>query len=251
MIKKEEVSKALDDLGQKLDEENISKASEQDLDQPEGADLGGGHMKDKMSDKAPPPDKSKKAKKSESAEDEQEKEMETKKSYGEDLPEEITTKIEVSDFLRSLVDHTGEAVDNLRSMVLKSDEVHQDRYDTLCDAIEEVQKSQAKVGTVLKAICERIGVIENAPAHEPKSETTVKSDQPVERKFENPEDDGDKPEPMFKSLNANPLIAKAQVSDAICSLVKKGEAKDTDVITFETVGHIRPEVAAALKQVLN
>jgi len=75
-INKEQVEKALADLeGNLKPEEEVNKASEQDLDNPEGDDLGGGHMGNKMSDSAPSPSKSplgakKKAKKSEEGEDE-------------------------------------------------------------------------------------------------------------------------------------------------------------------------------------
>jgi len=56
---------------------------------------------------------------------------------------------------------------------------------------------------------------------------------------------------MFKSLSPNPIIAKSQISTALCDLVKKGEASDMDVIGFEGNGHISMEVATKLKQILN
>ena len=124
----------------------------------------------------------------------------------------------------------------------------------LVEKLEDVQKSQAKLGVVLKAICEQIGVISNEPAREAKAETNAisKSDV-VERKFENPsaDEDGSQGNKLFKSLSDNPLIAKSQISEALCDLVKKGEAADTDVIGFESGGYIRPELVGKLKEKLN
>ena len=249
-IKKEEIAKALGELEDALD---VKKASDGDLDQPEGSDLNAGHADNKMSDAAG--DKSKKAKKSDDGDEDDEKEddmkKETTKSFADGLSEEVQTQIDVSDFLRSLVDSTGEAIDGLGERLVKSEDARIEQYEDLTEAVGGIQESQAKIGIVLKAICERIGVIEAAPANEPRAETdVVKSTEPAERSFENGLDD-DGEEPMFKSLSKNPLIAKSQVSSAICDLVRKGEAKDMDVINFETSGHIGPEVLNGLKTILN
>ena len=249
-IKKEEVAKALGELEEVLD---VEKASDGDLDQPEGSDLNAGHAGNKMSDAAPAADKSKKAKKS-VGDDEEEDDMkkEATKSFAEGLSEEVQTQIDVSDFLRSLVDSTGEAIDGLRENLAKSEDARIEQHEGMAEAVEGIQESQAKIGIVLKAICERIGVIEAAPAREPKAETdVVKSTEPAERSFESGLDDGGEEPMMFKSLSKNPLIAKSQMSNAICDLVKKGDAKDMDVINFETSGHIRPEVLTGLKTILN
>jgi len=266
-IKKEDVQKALGDL-----EENLSKSSEQDLDQPEGDDLDGGHMSNKMSDEAPAPVKGKKGETKKSVTETEEDEMDvnkamavleeagytvtedddyTEKSFSEGLPEEVQTKIEVSDFLKSLVDHTGDAIGDLREQVAKSNDENVDILKSFAEGLEGIQESQAKIGLVLKAICERIGVVEAAPAHEPKAETDVsKSTQPADRQFESALK-GDGQEPMFKSLSSNPIIAKSQMASALCELVKKGDAQDMDVIGFESSGHIRPEVYTKLQTVLN
>ena len=257
MVKKEDLNKALQELENILPTEEVQKASEEDLDKPEGSDLGAGHMKEKLSDKAPKADKSPKpTKKSEAKDDEEDEEEETeeeeknvkKKSFSETAPQEITTKIEVSDFLKSLVDHTGTAVDALREGIEKSIGAQQEQHDELAKSVEEIQENQAKIGVVLKAICERIGVIGNEPASEPKSVTVQKSSV-SERQFVDANEE--QQEKVFKSLSDNPIIAKAQIATAMCDLVKKGEALDTDVISFESMGHIRPEVANKLKAVLN
>lgn len=270
-ISKEQVEDALSSLEKALADGDIEKASEDDLDQPEGGEMESGHMKGKMSDMAPAPDKSKKAKKSlskgdlkiehegdddeEMEEEGEDMEMEkkykskAKKSFSEDMPEEIQTKIDVSEFLKSLVSHTGETIDSLRDAVAKSDKHHDARYADLTEAVEDIQKSQAKIGVVLKAICERIGVIEATPARAPKSETVAKSEK-VDREFNSGlAEEGQ--EKMFKSLSENPAIAKSQMATAICELVKKGDATDMDVIGFESGGYIRPELVSKLKQVLN
>jgi len=269
-IKQEDVAKALDELEDRLD-----KASEDDLDQPEGSDLGSGNSDNKMSDEVSS-DKSDKKKNSKKSLTEGDNEMDkisiskamevleeagysltngedTAKSFTESAPEEITAKIEVSDFLRSLVDHTGDSIDSLRDVLLKSHEVQEERYEDLGKSVEEIQQNQAKIGIVLKGICERIGIVENAPAREPKAVTDVNKSEgngAAPRTFET-SGLGQAEEPMFKSLSPNPIIAKSQISTALCDLVKKGEASDMDVIGFEGNGHISMEVATKLKQILN
>lgn len=275
-ITQEDVEKALQHLEDGLD---LSKASEQDLDQPEGSDFDGKNTnmkgKKKLSDEAPGPDKSPKgAKKSfasdedaeeinkakackadgeEYDEDEEGEDMEkTNKSFAESLPDEVQTKIDVSDFLRSLVDHTGEAIDNLRSGMTKSMAASEDRVSELFGAVEDIQKSQAQIGVVLKAICEQIGVVGNSPAQAEKADTVAKSNGVAERNFSNSvADEGSDDEPMFKSLSPNPAIAKSQLSSALCDLVKSGKATDMDVIGFESGGYIRPELVQELKATLN
>jgi len=258
-VSKEQIEKALKSLEAILETdeaaEDVSKASDGDLDQPEGADLGN-PAKEKMSAAA----KAKKAAKSEDADmdDEEEEDEEpvmkkkAQKSFAEEMPEEIQTKIDVSEFLKSLVDHTGECIDGLRSYVAKSDMNHEARYEGLNEAVEGLQKSQAKIGIVLKAICEKIGVLESAPAHAPKAETVAKSEaaKPAEKTFKSGLEADKGEEKVFKSLSDNPVIAKSQISSAMCDLVKKGLATDLDVIGFESNNYISPEIAAKLKTVL-
>lgn len=258
-INKEQIEKALKSLEALLETEEteeVSKASDGDLDQPEGADLGN-PVKEKMSDAA----KAKKAAKSADADEDDEEEpedkmekmkMKARKSFSEEMPEEIQTKIDVSEFLKSLVDHTGECIDGLRAYVAKSEMNHEARYIELNSSVEGLQKSQAKIGIVLKAICEKIGVLEVAPAHAPKAETVAKSAaaKPAEKTFKSGLEADKGEEKVFKSLSENPAIAKSQISNAICDLVKKGEAQDLDVIGFESNNYISPEIAAKLKTVL-
>jgi hypothetical protein len=250
MITKEQVEKALDEL-------EISKASEQDLDQPEGADMGN-PAKEKMSDMAK--DKKKKVKKSEGEEEEkdmdedEEEEMDKAKKSFHDLPEEVETKIDVSDFLKSLVEHTAESIDSIAQAVTKSQAETVGNYNELAGAVEDIQKSQAKIGVVLKALCEKVGIIENAPAQAPKAETVAKSDNEnvvAERVFKSGLEENKGEEPMFKSLNENPHVAKSQISNALCELVKSGKATDMDVIGFESNQYIRPEIVTELKTILN
>lgn len=253
MITKEQVEKALEEL-------EISKASEQDLDQPEGADLGA--PGEKMSDAAPGPDKSKKKKKVKKSDDGEEKdkqddeeedeEMEESEKSFNDLPEEIETKIDVSEFLKSLVEHTATSIDGISKAVETTSEAMNGRYDSVLEVVEDVQKSQAKIGIVLKALCEKVGIIENAPATEPKADRVAKSEgTSVDRTFKSGLEEEEEGEAMFKSLDKNPHIAKSQISNALCELVKKGEATDVDVIGFESNSYIRPDVVEKLKTVLD
>jgi hypothetical protein len=304
-ITKSDVENALDSFEET--HAKLSKASEDDLDQPEGADLGNPEKK-KMSDaakgKKPNPfmkkeeeheeeeehedeeheeksmdgedeEKSKKSYKMKSKKamdadhvDEDEShgdhhkamkmkamkmkamEMKAKKSFSEDMPEEIQTKIDVSEFLKSLVDHTGTCIDELATEVSKSERRIAGRYNELTSAVEDVQKSQAKIGIVLKAICQRIGIIENAPAQTRKSESVAKSGG-VDRKFSSGLEGDAEAAPVFKSLSKNPAVAKSQISEVLCDMVRKGEAQDLDVIGFETNGYIRPDLMPKLTTALN
>lgn len=251
-VTQEDVLKALASIDAELGEEDtVSKASENDLDQPEGADLGN-PAKDKMSSAA------KSAKKSDDNdaddkgdEGEEMDKSKMKKSFNEDMPEEIETKIDVSEFLKSLVKHTGETIDSLTEYVVKSDKHHESRYADLVGQVNEIQKSQAKIGLVLKAICEQIGVVKAAPARPAKSETVAKSAAVAERKFDSGLEGEQPEEKMFKSLSEDPRVAKSQMSEALCDLVKGGFATDMDVITFESNGFIRPELVGKLKEKLN
>ena len=262
-ISKDQVMKALDSLESKL-EEPVTKASEDDLDQPEGADLGN-PAKEKMSDMA----KKKKAAKSETAakgdlkieheddddDEDEEIEMKAKKAkksetFSGTLPDEVQAKIDVSEFLKSLVDHTASCMDALRVSVNKAVNAQEANHGGLSEAVEELQLSQAKVGIVLKAICERIGILETAPARSPKADTSVVKGKTAEREFASGlAEEGE--EKMFKSLSDNPVVAKSQIANALCDMVKKGEATDLDVIGFESANHLRPELVSKLKQALN
>lgn len=251
MITKEQVEKALEEL-------ELKKCSDGDLDQPEGSDLGGGHAGNKMSDEAKKKVKVKKSEKSKKEDEEEDEEEDNDKEEGEemseksfnDLPEEVEAKIDVSDFLKSLVDHTANSIDGIAKVVKSSTEGLNDRYATVLEVVEDVQKSQAKIGIVLKALCEKVGIIENAPAAQPKADQVAKSEGNVaERTFKSGLE-SDKGEKVFKSLSENPHIAKSQISNAMCDLVKKGEATDVDVISFESSNFIRPEVVEKLKSVL-
>ncbi len=150
------------------------------------------------------------------------------------------------------MNHLADSTDNLREAVVKSGEASEEKYNGLAEKVENVQKSQAKLGVVLKALCEKVGVIAAEPAREPKAETTVSKSGVVERNFDNPQtEEGAQKPKLFKSLSENPVIAKSQITEALCDLVKSGNAADMDVINFETAGHIKPELVSLLKEKLN
>lgn len=264
-IDTDKVEKALASLESQFEGDVVSKASEDDLDQPEGADMGN-PAKDKMSDAA----KAKKAKADvdmDKADDCDEDDMDkgfeemmadkkkayqkAKKSFADEMPEEIETKIDVSEFLKSLVDHTGKSINALTQYVAKSDAAHDARYSEVLDIVEDVQKSQAKIGVVLKAICQQIGIVSAAPAQVAKSEVVAKSQAAAPAREFSSGLEGERDEKVFKSLSENPAVAKSQISNALCDLVRKGEAQDMDVIGFETNNYIRPELVSKLKTVLN
>jgi Sec-independent protein translocase protein TatA len=177
-------------------------------------------------------------------------------AFRESMPAEIQTKVDVSNFLRSLVDHTAVTVDGLRDALMKSDMANENRIDAVVDAVEGIQKSMGNIGVVLTAICERIGVIENQPAAPARSvvksgAAPVAGGKATERTFEGGEPAADGGG-FYKSLVGKPAhIAKAMVSEAICDLVKKGQAADLDVINFESTGFVPPELAVKLNSALN
>jgi len=178
------------------------------------------------------------------------------KGFRQGMPSEIQTKVDVSQFLRSLVDHTATTVDGLRDALLKSDMATENRIDSVVEAVEGLQKSMGNIGVVLTAICERFGVIENQAAAPAKS--IAKSGAPAgkatERTFEGgePAAEGQGQGTFYKSLVGKPgHIAKAMVSEALCDLVKKGQAQDIDVINFESTGFVPPELAVKLNAALN
>ncbi len=261
----EMVEKALASLDATLGEEIVSKASENDLDQPEGADLGN-PAKEKMSDEA----KAAKAKadaeegikkgkeepateedESEDEEGEEDLEMSKKAVKKSELPEEIQTKIDVSEFLKSLVDHTTEAIDTLAESVIKSEEASNTKFEALSNSIVEIQKSQAKIGLVLKALCEQAGILASAPKRVVKSETTLAKSAVAERSFAQEPVENAGEEKMFKSLSDNPMMAKSQITEALIDLVKSNKCTDMDLINFESTSYLRPEVVEHLKMKLN
>jgi len=247
-IKKETVEKALESLESHLPqetEEEVEKSSAQDLDQPEGADLGAPGKK--MSD-ASPKGKAKTKKSEDGDEDDEDEDEDEEKSFARDLPDEIQTKIDVSEFLKSLVDHTGTSIDELRTAVVKSENERSEQFENLAKAVIELHEGQGKLAVVLKAICQRIGVIENQPAARPKAETSIAKSQVADREFSSSlQEQGE--EPVFKGLSENPMVAKAQMSNALTDLVKKGEAEDLDLINFESSSYLRPELVTKLKHV--
>jgi hypothetical protein len=199
----------------------------------------------------------------------------TKKSdpppeFNQGLPSEIETKIDVSEFLKSLVDHTATQVNGLREFVVKSDQAADARTDDIVDEIADVKKSLQNIGIVLKAVCERIGIVENKPATVAKSDTAAQG-KPTERQFENTVKsgseapvDGDGGDGggtghqnqnatgFYKSLaGKSPMEMKKCISTALCDLVKKGELAETEVINFETYSHISPEADVKLRSMLN
>ncbi len=259
-VGRNKVLAALDELEKSLEgETGLSKASGEGLDQPEGDPIDPVQKKNKMSDAAPGPDAKKSYGEDEDEEDGEsgeemqmsKKSKKAKKSFAEGMDNEVKAKIEVSEFLKSLVDHTGKSIDGLSAQISKS----MGGVAELAEQVAEIHKSQAKIGVVLKALCEETGVIQKSAANAPKAQTTapIAKSQVAERTFDNPrtETASNEGEKMFKSLSSDPRIAKSQISDAMCDLVYKGEAKDTDVIGFETSGYISPAIASKLNETLN
>lgn len=243
--------------------EALDKSSESDLDQPEGADMGWGqNAHPKMSSEANDDGGSNKTdesgqrtgkksqKKSPSAaskgeDNDNDMEKGDMKNFADGTSEEIKGQIDVSDFLKSFYDGMGDYIDKLRVSVEDLTVKSQERMTDVEEMVADVQHAQANIGIVLKAICERMRIIEDQPAHEPKADTVSKADGQTaytERGFQNNDQEGGE-KVNLPGLSENPLIAKAQVTEILSDMVMKGEAKDLDVISYETGGFISPEMA--------
>lgn len=262
MITKDSVAKALSAL--EAASPDIVKG-EGSLDDTEGAASGGGDGSLKapgepMSNAAKGKAKKSLAASSEKDEDDDsddgDDEDDSMKSFADDMPGEVRTKVDVSQFLRSLVDHSAATIESMRKAIIKSSQAQDQRVEVLLDAVEGLQKSQANIGVVLRAMCERIGVIENQPgvAKSVQAAATVTKSQaaPVTREFVGGDDSQGQEQGIYKSLTGKaPHVQKAMISEALCQLVMKGEAQDTDVINFETYGHVPGELDTKLRAVLN
>lgn len=273
-IKKQDVQKALTQIGNNLPNEgaegtDVNKAGpdaptpkgteipeKENMNSANGAAEGGGDG----SMEAPGEEMNSKYgnKKGSAPKEGTRKKSEFPADFSDNLPPEVETKVEVSDFLKSLVDHTADQVNGLRDFVIKSDEASDARTDDILDAIEEIQKSQANTGIVLQAICEKIGVIENAPATVAKSQQPTQQpqqpvqQQPVDRQFANMQNASEASNQnatgFYKSLSGKqPHEIKKAISSALCELVRKGELSDTEVINFETYNHVSPEADTKLR----
>jgi hypothetical protein len=239
MITREDVSKALSKLD--LSKGDVAKAG--DLGPTEGAAEENGSLGapgESMAHEAGE-SKGKEAKEKKEGDDDKE----SKKSFYDNLPAEVEAKVEVSTFLKSLVDHTAGQINGLRDFVVKSDKAQDARYEDLMDAVNGLAKSMGNVGIVLKAVCERIGVIENEPM-KPKAVTQSAG---IEKAFvAMPANEGDG---MYKSLaNKSGVEVRKSISDAMIELVKKGDMSDTDLINFETFGYVTPAADKLLRTIL-
>jgi len=175
--------------------------------------------------------------------------------FQQGLPSEVETKVEVSEFLKSLVDHTATQINGLRDFVVKSDAAFEARTEDILDSFAGLEKSMANIGVVLKAVCERIGIIENQPQMA-KSQTAEgqPAGQPVQRTFEAPQGDtAAAPQGAFyKSLEGkSPDEVRKSISNSMIELVKKGELEDTDVINFDTYNYVSAEADTKLRAMLN
>ena len=233
MLTKDDVKKALREIDDGLD-----KSEGADLNSANGAATEEGSLKsvgEDMNDK-----ENKKG------------EVKTKKSMPEDffeqLPEEVETKVEVSSFLKSLVDHTADRVDGLKEFVVKSDEASEVRAEEIQEGVQDLQKSLQNIAIVLKAVCERIGILEN----EPEAQKSVTNEGDGERTFQKSGAEEEGSDAVYKSLNGKaPEVQKSMISSAMIDLVQKGKLSDLDVVNFETYGQVSPEADVLLRGVLN
>jgi len=233
MLTKDDVQKALGEIDEGLDKSEDKK----DLNSANGAATEEGSLKSVGEDMNKEGKKKGEVKAKKSVE-----------SFTDDLPEEVETKVEVSSFLKALVDHTADRFDGLRDYVAKSDEAMEVRSEEIQEGVEDVQKSLQNIAIVLKAVCERIGILEN----EPESQKSVTRGNDGERNFHKSVSAEEGSEAVYKSLNGKaPGVQKSMISTAMIDLVQKGRLSDLDVVNFETYGHVSPEADVLLRGILN
>lgn len=254
-------------------EERLEKSSKEDLDNPEGADLDAGtHAGEKLSDhaeedegasgaakKSPKPVKKGQDgadKTGEQQNPDEDTEMGTEvKSLNARADAEIKNKIEVSDFLKSLHEGLNDTLEAMGDVIAKSATVYDGRTKSMEEKLDDVMQYQAKLGVVLKAMCEHLGMLGNQPARGPKAVSTAVTKSgagtPVERQFADPRAAlaaaADKSE-LFPGLSDNPVVAKAQLVGVALDLAKSGKIEPTDVINLEMNGHIRPEIVPMIQK---
>lgn len=177
--------------------------------------------------------------------------MKMDKSFSETADDEIEGKIEVSDFLRSLHNGIGEHLDAMKDAVNHNADMYKSDVENMRGQLADVQESQANLGIVLKAICERMRIVEDGPARGPKADTVSKGSV-VERDFATNEELNQAEEGMvLKGLSPNRHTARSQISAVLADMVIKGEAKDLDLIGFESDGFIPPELQPILQSKFN
>ena len=174
--------------------------------------------------------------------------------WGDRQDEELQAKIEVSAFLKSITDNIGGCMGSMKDAVENISKSYDERTSTLEEQISDVQQSQAKLGIVLKAICETLNIVSNSPAGNQKADTEITKGEEThnERNFETgaKNDESLEVQKAFPGLSDNPVLAKAQITDAMVDMVMKGDLSDTAVVAFETGGFIEPEVASKIQKAL-
>lgn len=166
--------------------------------------------------------------------------------------DEVQAKIEVSAFLKSISDHIGNCMDSMKDAVLDTSKSYNERTSTLEEQIADIQQSQAKLGIVLKAICEELNIIGNSPAADQKADTEInKGDGThVERKFETGVGDENAIQKALPGLSDNPIVAKSQITNILVEMVYKGEITDTAVVSFESGGFLEPDLVPKVQKAL-
>jgi hypothetical protein len=271
MITKEQVSEALNTVTKSIQDEGGEKVAKGSGSVPQDSDLnsGNGAAQDGDNDLKAPGDSMNEKYGNKRGKVAKEGDKGMKKSlppeFQSELPSEVKAKVEVSTFLKSLVDHVGDNVDGLRDFVAKSDEASETRHEEINDRIDGLYKSMGHIGVVLKSLCEHVGIISQQPAHEPKSQGAAPAQHAVQKSYaERPSVDpaaqmeAAQPQAeqsggaIYKSLSGkSPAEVRKSISAAMCELVRKGDLAETDVINFETFGHVSAEAHARLAGMLN
>lgn len=161
------------------------------------------------------------------AEDDDEDKDDAKKSLSDyaQSQEEVRKGLEMSSFLNGWVDVQNQALETTASRILTTvSKSLQAMSHEQNEFQSELAKGLVAMAEAMALQAQRIEQLESTPARGPKSQTV----QPIEKSFAGPQ--------------GGEQINKAQVLDALVDMVQKGETSASEVVRFESMGTITPEL---------
>jgi len=158
--------------------------------------------------------------------------------------ETIQKGIELSDFLTELVKAFGSGLEGIESRTVGTVEQATNailsqmggyldaRFAEQAEFNKSLAEAVVNIGHGVAGNIEQLSEVAQAPAGAPKSQLrAVPGVRPLEKSFGGPQ---------------GTEISKAQKLDAMVDMVEKGQLNSLEVVKFDAVGQIRPEVEAAV-----
>lgn len=152
--------------------------------------------------------------------------------------EAITKSVEVSDFLKDLVNIVEKSLTDSRNEIIKSVEASENALKEQKEINVQLVKSLQALAENINTLADRQTEIEKQPVQVKKSVTAVAVDRPIAKS-------GDEKEVR---------LSKAEVSGKLTDMVMKSETVNGvpvtmhDVTKFEATGQLRPELQKALSK---